>query len=998
MYHFKKMSLVAMCLTLFCGNANAITYTAVLSGNFNSALTWGGILPGSLLPSDIVVIPAGINVTLTTVQTLSGTTSMTVNGTLSSATGGALVMTGGTLAGSGVINVDSAALDLASGFTFTGDLTANRLSTAGLNVSSAADIMVNNALYLTSGTMAMTAGSLTMGNNSLIVRSGGALTSGGSAALNLTNTYGVTYLTSAATSGAELTGSGLTNVTVNNASTVTLGAATTLNGMLSLTSGNLQLNGQTLTFGNMGNLSASGTGSIAGTAASNIVVNSTAGLTGALRFASGSNTINNLTINTSSASGTMLGSDLNVNGILTLSSGAMSLNGNTLTFNAGGNLSGSGSGTITGSSTSDIIVNATAGLTGMLRLTTGGNTLNNLTINTGSGNNVTLGTDVVTNGTLTLTAGNLVLNGYTLAFGATGNMAAAGSGVITGSNTSNIIVNATAGLTGALRFATGSNMLNNLTINSGSGSSTMLGGDLTLNGMLTLTSGSLSLNGNDLTFGATGNTSASGTGTIMGNAGSNIIVNATSGLTGAIRFATGANTINDLTINTGSGGNVSLGSNVNVNGTLTLTNGTLTLNGRSLTFGTTGNLAASGSGTITGDNMGEIVVNATSGLSGMLNFTSGSNMLGNLSVNTSSASGVTLGDDVTINGILTLNAGSLTLNGNTLTFGSGGNLAATGSGMLAGSATSNIIVNSTAGLTGAINFSGSGNVLHNLTVNTGAGNGITLGDDLTLNGTLALQSGTVRLGANDLMISAGGNVTGGSSTSYVMTNGTGQLMMNLAAGANSTFHVGTTSNYAPMKIAANAGATTGNVGINAAYDVLTGGTTGSSMLTTDALVNTTWHVNSTASTVNYDMTAMWSSAMEVNGFDRTHAYISHYTSGAWDTYAEGVATASGSMYAMTRTGITSLSPFAVRSNTPVSTQNVAAAQQFITLYPNPVVNVLHISGTAITTANIYDMTGKLVVSRNVANNEINISDLAAGNYVVQLAGESVTATQQFVKQ
>jgi hypothetical protein len=70
-----KLHLMALGLALVCGKANATVYTAVASGAFGSALTWGGVIPGAILSSDVVVIPSGINVTLSGVQTFSGTTT-----------------------------------------------------------------------------------------------------------------------------------------------------------------------------------------------------------------------------------------------------------------------------------------------------------------------------------------------------------------------------------------------------------------------------------------------------------------------------------------------------------------------------------------------------------------------------------------------------------------------------------------------------------------------------------------------------------------------------------------------------------------------------------------------------------------------------------------------------------------------------------------------------------------------------------------------------------
>src|SRR5690606_26705158 len=104
-------------------------------------------------------------------------------------------------------------------------------------------------------------------------------------------------------------------------------------------------------------------------------------------------------------------------------------------------------------------------------------------------------------------------------------------------------------------------------------------------------------------------------------------------------------------------------------------------------------------------------------------------------------------------------------------------------------------------------------------------------------------------------------------------------------------------------------------------------------------VNKTWDITA-QSTVDVDLTieAEWTTEMEVNGFDRSAAYISHYVDGAWDvaTTAQAQTTTSGS-FMLTRNGITSLSPFAVVNEDAVTAVENIAASEF-EIYPNPAVN------------------------------------------------------------
>lgn len=830
-YNFRKTLLTAICCTLIGSSANAIVYTAVLSGNFNAAATWGGIAPGSILSSDVVVIPSGINVTLTGAQTFSGSTSLTVNGTLTAGMGSPLIITAGTLAGSGDIMVDSASLSLVTGFTFTGMLHTRKLTSMGVGVGTAANITVTDGLELSAGNMNVIAGSLTMGNYSDIAFSGGTLSASGSGMLMLDSVYNVWY-NAAITTGAELNGSGLDDVYVNTAGTVTLGANATIDGMLTLTSGTFSLNGRTLTFGSMADLAASGTGTIMGSGTSSIMVNSTAGLTGTLRFAAGGNTLNNLTINTSSTGNVMLGSDLTVNGMLTL------------------------------------------------------------------------------------TAGGFALNGYDLIISTSGDIAAAGTGTIWGNSSSDITVNATGGLTGALNFASAASTIGSLTINTGSSSSVHLGTSATVNGMIMLNNGYLALNGNTLTIGTTGDLSASGMASIMGSTTSNLIVNSTAGLTGALRFAAAGNMLNDLTINTGSGS-------------------------------------------------------------------------------------TTLNSDLGLSGTLTLSSGSLSLNGYTLTVNSTGNVAASGTGNIMGSATSRLVVNSTAGVTGAVRFASGSNMLQTLTVNTGSGTGMKLGSDLTVNGWLNLQSGKLRTGANNLRMATGSIINGGSIGSYIVTDDeAGTVTINLTASQNDTFEVGTEANYAPIIIYANAASGSGDVSVYVRDGVAVDGTYGSSLSTTAKVVNATWFVTSTATSIDYNMMAAWSTSMELNGLDRNQVYLSHYTGGAWDVHTAAAAGDLAGMHSIMRTGITSLSPFMVSdADRTTSTTAVAVNVAKVAVYPNPTTNVLHFAAAStIDKVCVYDVNGKCVITSGIANDEINVSALPAGIYVAHITGKDVNAKQEFVKQ
>jgi hypothetical protein len=585
-YFLKSSGLVAACVGMFGVSANAATFTAVASGNFSAAATWGGVAPSQMVSTDVVIIPSNITVTLDQNQTFNGAlSSLVVNGTLMSSTtsSNALIMTMGSFSGSGTIDVDSLALGMTSGFGFTGYITADALSTMGANLSTAATVMVNNSLYLTGGVLNMASGSLTLGSNSNIVISGGSIATNGGT-LGLSNSYNLMYTGSSSVSGGlELGGSGLNNIEV------ALGTGSSLN----------------------------------------------------------------------------LSSDLNVDGTLTLTSGNLNLNNNDLTFSGAGNFSATGSGAISSTTSSDIII-----------MTTGS-------------------------------------------------------------------------ITGALRFSATGNNVNNFTVNMGSGSASVM-----------------------------------------------------------------------------------------------------------------------------------------------------------------------------------------------------------------------------------------------------------LGSDLNVDGDLVLTMGRVDVGTNDLLI---GGTVGGSANSYVVTGVGGTVSMNMSGGGSGTFQIGTSASYAPAMVTANSGSGSGTVSVSVNPEVYVNSMSGAKLSTDQPLVGNTWFVTNTATTTDINLTLMWSASNEVNGFNRSKAYVSHYINGKWDATASASATTtSNGMFSLTRNNITSLSPFAVMDEKAVTTSvsNIYTAGGNFTLYPNPAADVVYFNSDRPVRVEIYSLNGLLMKTAEIngGTNAVSISELPMGLYSARVFGNGYQAVHKLVKQ
>ena len=74
----------------------------------------------------------------------------------------------------------------------------------------------------------------------------------------------------------------------------------------------------------------------------------------------------------------------------------------------------------------------------------------------------------------------------------------------------------------------------------------------------------------------------------------------------------------------------------------------------------------------------------------------------------------------------------------------------------------------------------------------------------------------------------------------------------------------------------------------------------------------------------------------------------------------------------------------------------------INLYPNPAIDRVYINNTETKNAkiHIYNMTGESVLQRELSSgtNEIDISSLTSGIYVVRLTGANGTYQQKLIKE
>jgi fibronectin-binding autotransporter adhesin len=1068
---FNKIKASLVFVAVLCSiSSYALTYTASTTGNWSSSATWvGGLVPAFNITADAVIIPNGVTVTLDGSATFTGAAaSLEVEGALAPMAGKTLTLgnqaalTGGL---GGNISVPALNLQSGSNITFSGTINVDTFTTAVTSLQLVAMVTVARTLNLAAGTLNVyTAGGLTLSTGATINVSGGLLTVTGGA-LGLMSSYNVTYSASSAITGLELSGAGLNNITVAvpSGNTVTMTSDLSINGTLSLVSGGFVVGANTLTIN--GNVGSGGNGNIQSSVLSKVYINTQGGITGPLNFGD-SSSVFSLIVNTGANGLANISGNLSVMDSLNLITGILSFDSINLLINSEIN----GSGTLSGDSLSNITLTSLSTLNfashgqkvNNLTINTGfggnGTLATNLTVegslnlvgyaslnisgdsviingnmigtgtlmtdnntaltfntntdiispiniisastgslgvNIGAGHSVDVSRGLNISNQLNLQSGTLNLMGANLTV--SGGISSSGGGNLLTSQPSNITINTPGGTGGVLNFASGTS-LNNLVVNVGIGGQAPIGGQINVVDTLALISGTLNIGTASLTISGT----TTGTGAFSGTDSSNLTINVPGGLSNQLLFISGGQMLNNFVINTDSGSSVTFGTVLKVNGTLSLSTGSqLNISQDSLILN--GNLA--GAGLLIVNTATSLIINANSSLSSQINLWG---TLGTFEINNAgSQDSVVMGTDLNVANTLSLQTGLLVLNGHNLTVT--GNIAAGGGAHISSNSTSDITINTTGSVSGGLNFTNGANTVNNFRLH--ATGSLMIGSNLIVDSTLELSAGTINIGNDTLVIANSGTITGANSTAYVMANGTGALGMYLAQGSTAwvNFEVGTNANYAPVAMQLNAGSDGGWVYASVDSGVLAQGTTGASLSATRRIADVTWMVEPTfTSNVNVNLMTMWPSALEVNGFNRDSAYISHYTNGSWDQSAYIAATAQVNGYfSLQRNGITSFSPFAVFGTpafdtTTTAINEIAATSNNFEIYPNPATDYLaikNIAGTDNVNIDIITITGQVIASYKLTDytTNVSLSSLSPGNYIIKLYNSNMNEVKSFIK-
>ncbi|MEO8149387.1 MAG: T9SS type A sorting domain-containing protein [Bacteroidia bacterium] len=222
------------------------------------------------------------------------------------------------------------------------------------------------------------------------------------------------------------------------------------------------------------------------------------------------------------------------------------------------------------------------------------------------------------------------------------------------------------------------------------------------------------------------------------------------------------------------------------------------------------------------------------------------------------------------------------------------------------------------------NISGIGTHFPYVEINNAAGISLVSGND-TIQDTLWLVIGNVSLANNNLTIeglngqtvSSTGAISGGSSNSFIVTDGTGVLeQRQVGPTVRSTsilYPIGNSStDYRPVTIT-NTG-TTDNITARVFSTVWTGGTNGAGTQISTDYVDRTWVLGETVTGgSNLDLSFQYAGADELTSFDRTNCAIVYHNGGSWITTQAYGPVAGGNPYTRAVSGISNLGDFSIQS-------------------------------------------------------------------------------------
>lgn len=538
-------------------------------------------------------------------------------------------------------------------------------------------------------------------------------------------------------------------------------------------------------------------------------------------------------------------------------------------------------------------------------------------------------------------------------------------------------------------------MVRNLTIDlNDDNQSLTLAGNVIVSGDLDFRRGNFNISGRDFTL--NGDMRRSPNATFQTDGTTNMTITGNAELTDGFRF-TANSAVNDIIVNRSSNNsNFRLLSSLTVNGDLDLRDGNFNIeNGSQLVMAagsriliTEGSIVEAG-GTFNGSNDYDVEYLGTSRSTGRELSGSGVN---NIGINLiASDQNLTLTQSIISRGNFRMDNGRTVMNGYDLTLN--GTMNQRNTARFVGNSSSSLIINTTNTTDDSIYFDEAFKNMKSVVINKQNGGDIILSSGLTIISQLNFQKGRMDIGNNSLIMQSASSMIGYNRDRYIITSGQGSVQQMITTNtAYTTFPVGTRESYSPASVQQANGGSSGMFMVRAARGVYENAntSTGTNYASSQSLLDRTWFVESTSGmTLNTNLRLGWDDSFEMNGFDRTQAYISHYTAGSWDQGASGSASAGAdNTFFIERNGFTSLSPFTVMDVLNSVGVKETVVSSTLDIYPNPSSDYINVSnpfGKDKVLYEIIDLTGKIVLStsNDATSNKFDIGDLQKGYYMVK---------------
>ncbi|MDQ3111780.1 MAG: T9SS type A sorting domain-containing protein [Bacteroidota bacterium] len=483
-------------------STNVHAFTAVVSGAWTSATTWGGIAPGAMVSNQDIIIPTGITVDLDIDVTFSGLiNSFNVDGTLNSGSNKSVDITLGSFTGTGSVIINRLSFDgLLTTATFSGSMDLNTLRNMGSAITMSAQANVADSLDLEGGSIILATGSnLSLLTNAVVRVNDGTLTTSGGL-FTTGAAYDVWYVGTTKSTGLEINSLNLRNLHFNlndNLQIVTSGMTNlVINGTLDMSMGQFDISNDHLTV--VGDIQVISGSLLITTASTDITVTGNGPTTDGLRFATAAS-VGDIEIDRTGGS-CKLGTTVTVTGTLFLTEGDFLLNNGALIMGAGstiqvgnGNLEQTG-GSFDGTASYDVDY---IGGSHTADLELSGSGLNDVMVGMQSASDtLILDNDIMINGNLDMSLGMMSLDGNDLTLDGTFDQNA--SAYFIGDSASTMTLNLTS-VNDTIYFGGNGKHLDGLEINIGT-ATILLASDLTIHNSLDLTAGKIEITNSSLHF------------------------------------------------------------------------------------------------------------------------------------------------------------------------------------------------------------------------------------------------------------------------------------------------------------------------------------------------------------------------------------------------------------------------------------------------------------------------------------------------------------------